>query len=422
MTRRTAVTGIGVVAPGGPTRERFWERVLAGRPAVTEIIPFDASRYRSRIAAHCDFDLASSGLDPGGLDDDDRFILMALAAAHEAVTDADLDVAAQDPFTVGVSLGTAVGASWKLEKEYAASSGNGRTWTVDGRLAGRVLYPALVPSSAAGELAIRFGARGAVVTVSTGCTSGIDSIGLAHELITSGDADVVIAGASDAPITPITVASFDAIRATSPLNDDPVTAARPFDATRQGFVLGEGAAVLVLEELGAARRRGARIYCELSGYAGRANAFHMTGLRPDGAEMAEAIGDALCQAGLRPEDINFVSAHGSGTKQNDRHETAAFKRALGNAAYRVPVNSIKPVVGHSLGAIGSLEMAACALAIRDDMVPPTANLTSPSPECDLDYVPGAARHWPVAHALSVGSGFGGFQSAMVFSEIADGGR
>jgi act minimal PKS ketosynthase (KS/KS alpha) len=249
--------------------------------------------------------------------------------------------------------------------------------------------------------------------VSTGCTSGLDAVGYATDVIRDGAADVMIAGAADAPISPITVACFDAIKATTPRNDDPAHASRPFDASRNGFVLGEGAAVFVLEDLVAARARGATIYAEVSGYATRSNAFHMTGLRPDGKEMAEAIRVAMAEARVGPTDIDYINAHGSGTKQNDRHETAAFKRSLGEHAYRTPVSSIKSMIGHSLGAIGSVELAASALAIVHDVVPPTANLHDRDPECDLDYVPLVARETRVDSVLSVGSGFGGFQSAVV---------
>jgi minimal PKS ketosynthase (KS/KS alpha) len=249
--------------------------------------------------------------------------------------------------------------------------------------------------------------------VSTGCTSGIDAVGYGHQLIQDGDADVIIAGASESGISPISMACFDPIGATSTLNDDPARASRPFDRRRDGFVMGEGAAVLILEDLEHARRRGARAYCEITGYATRGNAFHMTGLRPDGAEMAEAISDALRQGGTDPARVDYVNAHGSGTKQNDIHETAALKRALGDRAYGVPVSSIKSMVGHSLGGIGALELAACALAIDRGVVPPTANLEEPDPECDLDYVPGVARRARVDVTLCTGSGFGGFQSAMV---------
>jgi act minimal PKS ketosynthase (KS/KS alpha) len=209
------------------------------------------------------------------------------------------------------------------------------------------------------------------------------------------------------------VACFDAIKATTPRNDDPEHASRPFDRTRNGFVLGEGSAMFVLEELESAKRRNAHIYAEIVGFATRCNAFHMTGLRPDGREMAEAIRIAMSEARVSVEDIDYVNAHGSGTRQNDRHETAAFKRSLGEHAYRTPVSSIKSMIGHSLGAIGSIEIAASVLAIENNVVPPTANLHNPDPECDLDYVPLTAREWRTDAVLTVGSGFGGFQSAML---------
>jgi act minimal PKS ketosynthase (KS/KS alpha) len=218
------------------------------------------------------------------------------------------------------------------------------------------------------------------------------------------------------------VACFDAIKATTPRNDDPEHASRPFDASRNGFVLAEGAAMFVLEELDHALARGAHVYAEITGYATRCNAYHMTGLKPDGREMAEAIRVALDESRIDPTAVDYINAHGSGTKQNDRHETAAFKRSLGDHAYRTPVSSIKSMVGHSLGAIGSIEIAASALAIEHCVVPPTANLTEPDPECDLDYVPRTAREQQVDTVLSVGSGFGGFQSAMVLRRMGEAGR
>jgi act minimal PKS ketosynthase (KS/KS alpha) len=233
--------------------------------------------------------------------------------------------------------------------------------------------------------------------------------------VEEGSADVVLAGATDAPISPISAASFEAIKATSSHNADPEHASRPFDLHRDGFVLGEGSAMLVLEERDAARRRGARIYAEIVGFASRSNAYHMTGLKPDGREMAEAIRVAMDQARLDPEGIDYINAHGSGTKQNDRHETAAFKRSLGERAYAVPVSSIKSMIGHSLGAIGALELAACALALDRQVVPPTANLHHRDPECDLDYVPLVAREHRMRAVLSVASGFGGFQSAALLA-------
>jgi minimal PKS ketosynthase (KS/KS alpha) len=259
------------------------------------------------------------------------------------------------------------------------------------------------------------GAMGPVQTVSTGCTSGLDAVGHAFHLVQDGKADIMLAGAAESPISPITVACFDAIKATSTRNDDPAHASRPFDAERDGFVLGEGGAVLLLEEWEHARRRGARIHCELRGFATFGNAYHMTGLTTEGLEMSRAIDHALADARIDPAGVDYVNAHGSGTKQNDRHETAAVKRSLGEHAYATPMSSIKSMVGHSLGAIGALELAACALALTNDVIPPTANYETPDPECDLDYVPRTARDARLRSVLSVGSGFGGFQSAVVLA-------
>ncbi|BCJ56728.1 beta-ketoacyl-[acyl-carrier-protein] synthase family protein [Micromonospora endophytica] len=416
--RRTMVTGIGVVAPGGVTRDRFWKNITEGRTATRRITFFDPSPFRSQIAAECDFDPDAAGLTPQQRRRADRYVQFALACAAEAVADSGLDLTDADRDRAGVVLGTAVGGTMALEQEYVTVSDSGRHWLVNAALGGPYLYPALVPSSLAADVACQFGLHGPAQVISTGCTSGIDAIGYAHQLIADGEADLVLAGAADSPISPVTVASFDAIKATSPDNADPAHASRPFDADRRGFVLAEGAAVLVLEEAGHARRRGAHVYCEVAGYASRSNGYHMTGLRPDGREMGLAITDALRQARIAPQDVSYISAHGSGTRQNDRHETAAFKRALGPAAYQVPISSIKSMVGHSLGAIGSIEMAACALAIEYGVVPPTANWATRDPECDLDYVPHTAREVPVDVALSVGSGFGGFQSAMLFRRPA----
>jgi act minimal PKS ketosynthase (KS/KS alpha) len=274
----------------------------------------------------------------------------------------------------------------------------------------------------AAELAYLVGAEGPVNVVSTGCTSGLDSVGYAAELIAEGTADVIVTGGTEAPLSPITVVCFDVIRASSTRNDDPNTACRPFDKSRDGLVLGEGSAIIILEELEHARKRGAHIYAEIAGFASRCNAYHMTGLHPDGKEMAEAINAAMTQAKLESEAIGYINAHGSGTKQNDRHETAAFKRSLGQHAYNTPVSGFKSMIGHSLGAIGSLEIVGSLLAIEEGVIPPTANLHEADPECDLDYVPLVAREAQVDAVLTVGSGFGGFQSAMVLRRVEEAGR
>lgn len=413
--RRVVITGIGVVAPGGNGTRAFWDLITSGRTATGRISFFDPAPYRSQIAAECSFDPLAEGLTPREARRMDRAAQLAVVSAREALRDSGLDSAGLTPERTGVAIGTAVGASTGLEEEYVVLSDSGREWLVDPAYGVPHLYGHFVPSSIAAEVARDAGAEGPVAVVSAGCTSGIDSVGYACELLAEGSADVMLAGATDAPVTPIAVACFDAIKATSPRNDDAAHASRPFDRSRNGFVLGEGAAVLLLEEYEHARRRGARIHAEIAGFASRCNAFHMTGLRPDGLEMAAAIGAALDRARLNAEDVGYVNAHGSGTRQNDLHETAAFKRSLGEHAYRVPVSSIKSMIGHSLGAVGSIEIAACALAIEHGVVPPTANLHTPDPDCDLDYVPLIAREQRVDTALTVGSGFGGFQSAMVLT-------
>ncbi len=415
MNRRVVVTGIGVVAPGGVGTKEYWSLLTGGRTATRAISLFDASSFRSRIAAEVDFDPAKEGLSPQEIRRMDRAAQFAVVSAREAIADSGIDPEALDPFRTGVTIGSAVGATMSLDTEYAVVSNGGADWLVNHAYAVPHLYDYFIPSSFAAEVAWTIGAQGPTGVVSTGCTSGLDAVGHAVELIREGSADIMVAGATEAPISPISVACFDAIKATSPRNDDPEHASRPFDRTRNGFVLGEGSAVFVLEELEQARRRGAHIYAEIAGFASRSNAFNMTGLRPDGAEMAESIRVALDEARLDGTAVDYINAHGSGTKQNDRHETAAFKRSLGSHAYATPVSSIKSMIGHSLGAIGSLEIAASALAIEHGVVPPTANLHEADPECDLDYTPVTARERKIDTVLSVGSGFGGFQSAMVLT-------
>ena len=413
--RRAAITGIGVVAPGGIGRKAFWKLLTEGRTATRKISLFDASRFRSQIAAEVDFDPIAAGLSNREMRRMDRAAQFAVVSTREAVTDSGLELGALDPGRIGVSVGSAVGCTMRLEDEYRVLSNEGKQWLVDHSYGVPHLYGYMVPSTLAVEVAWQAGAEGPVQLISTGCTSGLDSVRLGARMIEDGNADVVLAGATDAPLSPITSACFDAITATSPNNADPEHASRPFDAKRDGFVLGEGAAMFVLEDAAAARRRGAHIYAEIVGDANRSNAFHMTGLRPDGREMAEAIRVALAGARLDPTDVDYINAHGSGTKQNDRHETAAFKASLGHRAREVPVSSIKSMVGHSLGAIGSIEVAACALALKYQVVPPTANLHHADPECDLDYVPIVARDHRMNVILSVGSGFGGFQTAVLLA-------
>ncbi|HET9117390.1 MAG TPA: beta-ketoacyl-[acyl-carrier-protein] synthase family protein [Pseudonocardiaceae bacterium] len=416
--RRVVITGIGVVAPGDRGTKQFWELITDGRTATCTISLFDASAFRSRVAAECNFDPVDAGLSPRQIRDWDRTTQFCMVAAEEALVDSGV-LGKLDPLRTGVAVGTACGMTQSLDREYALASNRGSSWLVDPCYdlhdGPSPLYDYFLPSSMSVELAWMVEAEGPVALVSTGCTSGIDVVGHAVDLIRDATTDVMIAGAAEAAISPITVACFDAIKATTARNDQPESASRPFDLTRSGFVLGEGAAIFVLEEREHARRRGAHIYAEIVGYASRCNAYSMTGLRRDGAEMADAISGALEQGRINPPQVSYVNAHGSSTRQNDRHETEAIKASLGHHAYQVPVSSIKSMIGHSLGAIGSLEVAACALAIEHSVIPPTANLHVPDPKCDLDYVPLVAREQRVDVALSVASGFGGFQSAIVLT-------
>ncbi|MGH4025630.1 MAG: beta-ketoacyl-[acyl-carrier-protein] synthase family protein [Pseudonocardiaceae bacterium] len=415
--RRVVITGIGVRAPGSNGAKAFWDLLASGRTMTRRISLFDPSPYRSQVAGEVVFDAAAEGLTEREVRRMDRASQFAVVCAREAVRDSGIDTSALDPHRVGVALGSAVAAATSLEQEYLVLSDSGTRWLMDNEYASPHMFDYMIPSIMPAEVAWTVGAEGPVTMVSNGCTSGLDSVGHAVQVISEGSTDVMLAGASDTPITPIVVACFDAIKATTPRNDDPEHASRPFDQTRNGFVLAEGAAMFVLEDYEHAKSRGAHIYAEISGYATRCNAYHMTGLKTDGREMAEAIRVAVDESRIDRTEIDYINAHGSGTKQNDRHETAAFKRSLGEHAYRTPISSIKSMVGHSLGAIGSIEIVASLLAMENGVVPPTANLHEADPECDLDYIPLVARERKVDTVLTVGSGFGGFQTAMVLRRL-----
>ncbi|MEU5811739.1 beta-ketoacyl-[acyl-carrier-protein] synthase family protein [Streptomyces sp. NPDC047718] len=413
--RGAVITGIGVVTPGGGGTRGFWSLLTSGRSATRPVTSFDARPLCSRIAAEVDFDPAEHGLAAPAAAGLARVTQFALAAAREALADSGT-AASLDPLRTAVALGTALGCAAELSVEYAVASHVGGRWLVDHTLAVPHLYDYVVPASLAADVARDVGAQGPVALLASGCTAGLDSLGHGADLIREGSADIVLAGAAEAPLAPVTMACCDTVRITSRRNAEPRSAARPFDRARDGFVLGEAAAVLVLEERERARSRGARIYAEVSGHASRARGGgNMTGLSADGADLAEAIVAALDQAGVDPSAVGHVSAHGSGTRQGDRHETAAVKRALGPHAHRVPVSAISSMTGYPLGATGALQAAAGALTIAYGTVPPTANLQVADPECDLDHVPGAVREQDTDSVLVLGSGFGGFQSALVLT-------
>lgn len=413
---RVVITGIGVVAPGGIGRENFWNVLVQGQ-STCDLAEMDGiKQFRSQVVgAVKNWDPCSLGLSADDADRLDRHIQFGLVAALEASADSGLDFSKLDASRMSVSAGTAIGSTMRLEQEYLAVSKQATEFVVDPALATPYLFHAITPSSLSAEIACKFHAQGPVVTVSSGCTAGIDAIAQAFEWIQDGDSDVAIAGAAEAGICPINMASFDAIKGTTSRNDEPRRASRPFDKTRNGFVLAEGGAFLILEEYEHARQRNAHIYAEIRGYGSALNAYHMTGLQRAGLDMAQAIETALQSAAVDPRDVQYINAHGSGTPQNDIHETNAFKAVWHEQAYTIPVSSIKSMIGHSLGAIGAIEIAACALSIEHGVIPPTINYQVPDPDCDLDYVPNQAYRRPIDVVVSTGSGFGGFQSAIVIT-------
>jgi minimal PKS ketosynthase (KS/KS alpha) len=414
---RVMITGIGVVAPGGVGRAAFWQTLVTGKSTADLVQLDNLDQFRSQVvAAVSDWDPVQSGLTEEDLTRTSRHTQFGFVAAAEALAESGLRLSDIDAARIGVAAGTAIGSTSRLEQEYLVVSKQATEFNVDPALATPYLYHAMTPSTLSAEIAAKYHIQGPVVTVSTGCTAGIDAIAHGFEWIRDGDADVVIAGASEAGICPVNMASFDAIKGTTPRNTEPKTASRPFDQLRNGFVLGEGSAFLILESLEHARERNAPvIYGELKGYGSALNAYHMTGLQRDGLDIVQAIEEALRMADLAPQDIQYINSHGSSTRQNDVHETNAFKTVWKDQAYTIPISSIKSMIGHSLGAIGAIEIAACALILQYGIIPPTINYQVPDPECDLDYVPNVAREQTVKNIVSTASGFGGFQSALVLS-------
>jgi 3-oxoacyl-[acyl-carrier-protein] synthase II len=403
--RRVVVTGLGAVTPLGLDIETTWSRLLAGEGGCGPVSAFATDGHPVRIACEAsEFD-ASTWLDRKAVRQTDRFAQLAVAAARMAEADAALDVAGE-PERVGVSVATAQGGVASL----AACCAGADTARIR-----PTLVTAFMPNMAAGWISMELGARGPVGAPCTACAASAMAVGEGYDAIRLGRAEVMLCGGSEAGVTPLAMAGFAAMRALSRRNDDPARASRPFDADRDGFVMGEGASVLVLEEREHARARGARIYAELAGYGVSSDAFHMTEPDPAGLGQARAVRAALADAKLEPEAVDYVNAHASSTELGDATETAAIKLALGEEKARAtPVSSIKGATGHCLGAAGAVEAAATVLAVRDDVVPPTINYEIPDAACDLDYVPNAARSVPVEVALSNSFGFGGHNAVLVF--------
>jgi 3-oxoacyl-[acyl-carrier-protein] synthase II len=407
LRRRVVVTGLGAVTPLGGGIEETWSRLLAGEGGCAAIRAFAAEGHPVRIGCEAAEFEPEQWLDRRALHRTDRFAQFAVAAARMAEADAALEIA-REPERVGVSIATAQGGVASLAACCA------------GAAAARVqpsLVTAFMPNMAAGWVSMELGARGPLGAPCTACAASAMALGAGYDAIRLGRAEIMLCGGSEAGITPLALAGFAAMRALSRRNEDPAGASRPFDADRDGFVMGEGAAVVVLEELEHARGRGARVYAELAGYGVSSDAFHMTEPDPAGAGQARAVRAALADAGLEPGDVDYVNAHASSTGIGDATETTAIKLALGDEKARsIPISSIKGATGHCLGAAGAVEAAVTVLAVRDDVVPPTINYETADPACDLDYVPNSARSLPVRVALSNSFGFGGHNAVLVFQK------
>lgn len=411
-SRRVVVTGVGLLTPVGIGTEVNWQALIAGESGIGPITNFDAADYPVRIAGEVpDFD-ALRWISRKEAKKMDRFIHFAMAATHLALEDAGLPLQVPEPDRTGVIIGVGMGGLQTLEDavDVIRQKGPGRV--------SPFTIPKLIINMAPGHVSMLTGARGPNLSSVSACATGAHSVGDAARLIAMGDADVMIAGGSEATVTALGIAGFAAMKALSTRNDDPEAASRPFDADRDGFVSAEGAGVLILELLEHAVARGARILCEVSGYGQSSDAHHMTMPDPDGAGAAAAMRNALADAELSPDAIAYVNAHGTSTPTNDRIETLALKHVFGDHARRLAVSSTKSMTGHMLGAAGAVEAAICALAIERGVVPPTINLDTPGEGCDLDYVPHTARELRVDAALSNSFGFGGTNACLVLRRFA----
>ena len=409
--RRVVVTGLGIISPVGNGVPEAWKSILAGASGITRITRFDASAFTSQIAGEV------KGFDPAQVLSAkearrfDTFIHYGLAAAIEAIKDSGLDFDREQREQVGVCIGSGIGGLPLIEETHKTMLASGP----------RKISPFFIPGSIinliAGQLSIMYGLKGPNLALVTACTTANHCIGDAGRLIEYGDADVMVAGGSEACISPLGLGGFCAARALSTRNDDPAAASRPWDKDRDGFVLGEGSGVLVLEEFEHARKRGAKVYCELAGYGMSADAHHITAPCEDGEGAVRCMNNALRNAGLNHDQVNYINAHGTSTPLGDVAETVAVKNCFGDYARKLAISSTKSMTGHLLGAAGGVEAVFSALAVREQVAPPTINLTQPDPECDLDYVPNAARKMTIDVAVSNSFGFGGTNGSLVFRRV-----
>ncbi len=406
--KRVVVTGLGAVTPIGNTVAAYWEGLMAAKNGIGPITQFDASRHGCRIAGEVKGFEATDYLDRKEAKRNDRYVHFAIAAARQALDDAGFAIGATNAEQVGVIVGTGVGGIRVMEDQQTVYLTKGPD------RCSPFMVPMMIANMATGQVAIHVGAKGPSGCTVTACAAGANAIGDACRIIERGDAQAMLAGGAEAAITPLAIAGFASLRALSTRNDDPLHASRPFDRDRDGFVMGEGSGMLLLEELEHALARGAHIYAELVGYGLTCDAYHITGQPPGGEGAARAIRLALKDAGLSPEQVSYINAHGTSTPLNDPTETAAVKSALGAVAQAVPMSSTKSMTGHLLGGSGGIEAVASVLAVQNDRLPPTINLENPDEGCDLDYVAHTSREAPVEVALSNSFGFGGHNVTLAF--------
>ena len=406
--KRVVVTGVGAITPVGNDVPTMWQHLVAGHSGIRRITTFDPTPFASQIAGEVkEFDPTTS-LNAKEVRRTERFVQFAVAAAKQAFRDSGVDLAQGDPFRVGVWIGCGIGSIGLVERqqEILASKGPQKL--------SPFLIPMMISNMASGQVAITLGMKGPNCCTTSACASGAHGIGEAFRIVQRGDADIMLGGGTESCITPLTVGGFCALMALSRRNDQPTKASRPFDKDRDGFVIGEGSGVMVLEELEHAKKRGAKIYAEMVGYGRTADAYHMTAPDPDGAGAAGAMAAALQDAKLNPEQVSYMNAHGTSTELNDKIETLAIKRVFKDRAKRVPISSTKSMMGHLIGAAGAVEGIISCLAIHHGAIPPTINYEHPDPECDLDYVPNQARKLPVDVVLSNSLGFGGHNATLLF--------
>ena len=413
MKRRVVVTGIGLVTPCGIGTDNVWNNILSGKSGIGPITRFNTDRFDTKFAGEVKDFNPEDYVQPKEVKKMDLFIHYALAAAHIAVKDAGLDMGKEDPERVGVVVGTGLGGLPTIEKYHSVLLERG-----PGRIT-PFFIPMLIANEAPGHIAIQHGIKGPNLCIVTACATGAHSIGDACRIIQYGDADVMVAGGSEANLTPLTVGGFNAMKALSTKNDDPMKASRPFDRDRDGFVVAEGSGIIILEELEHAKKRGARIYAEMAGYGYNGDAYHITAPCPDGDGFIRCMRMALRDAHISPDHVDYINAHGTSTKLNDYIETLAIKEVFKAKAYRIPVSSTKSMTGHLLGAAGAVEAVFSILSIRDQVCPPTINYENPDPECDLDYVPNTARKCTINTVVSNGFGFGGTNSTLVFRRFIE---